>query len=142
MSALHLNTRKISRVILPIAGLLLIIVIILAFTTWDNTTDEVETAVSAIPVEVATPVYKKITEWDEYTGRFEASNRVEVRARVSGFLQSVEFADGQVVSKGEVLFVIDDRPFKIALDEANANYGQALASLKTAKDNYDRVESL
>ena len=95
-----------------------------------------------MPVEVAYPVYEKITEWDEYTGRFEASNRVEVRARVGGFLESVNFQDGQMVEKGDVLFTIDDRPFQIALDQANADYGQAMASLKTAQDNYDRVETL
>lgn len=79
---------------------------------------------------------------DEYSGRFEASNRVEVRARVSGFLEKVNFSDGQMVEKGQVLFVIDQRPFRIELERAKAGYEQALASLKTAEDNYNRVESL
>ena len=56
--------------------------------------------------------------------------------------ERVKFTDGQHVEKGQVLFVIDQRPFKIALDEANANYAQAVASLKTAQDNFDRVEAL
>ena len=93
-------------------------------------------------VETAFPVYEKITEWDEYTGRFEASNRVEVRARVSGFLESVNFVDGQIVQKGDVLFTLDNRPFKIALDQANADFSQAKVSLRTAQDNFERVASL
>ena len=96
----------------------------------------------ALEVETALPVFEKITEWDEYSGRFEASNRVEVRARVSGFLEKVNFTDGEPVKKGQVLFVIDQRPFKIALDQAKANYAQALATLKTARENYGRVRSL
>lgn len=96
----------------------------------------------AVPVETAYPVFEKITEWDEYSGRFEASNRVEVRARVSGFLQTVNFEAGQPVNKGDVLFVIDKRPFQIALDEAKATYAQMQSVLKTAKDNFDRVATL
>ncbi|HBC08051.1 MAG TPA: efflux transporter periplasmic adaptor subunit, partial [Rhodospirillaceae bacterium] len=65
-----------------------------------------------MPVTVAKPLIKKITEWDEYTGRFEATNRVEIRARVSGFLESIHFKDGDLVNKGDLLFVIDPRPFE------------------------------
>ena len=141
MKTINLNTENISLKILAVSGLLFAIILVLSFTTEDK--EEVaNTEVQAMPVEVAVPVYKKITEWDEYTGRFEASSRVEVRARVSGFLESVNFVDGQMVKKGDVLFTIDDRSYRIALDQANADYGQAKASLKTAQDNYDRVESL
>ena len=141
MKTINLNTENISLKILAVSGLLFAIILVLSFTTEDK--EEVaNTEVQAMPVEVAVPVYKKITEWDEYTGRFEASSRVEVRARVSGFLESVNFVDGQMVKKGDVLFTIDDRSYRIALDQANADYGQAEASLKTAQDNYDRVESL
>ncbi|MAZ28658.1 MAG: efflux transporter periplasmic adaptor subunit [Cytophagaceae bacterium] len=139
---LNLNSKRNS--LMGIIALVIASLVVVAFTTI-NTAEEgtaENAATSAMPVEVATPVYEKITEWDEYTGRFEASNRVEVRARVSGFLESVKFTDGQHVEKGQVLFVIDQRPFKIALDEANANYAQAVASLKTAQDNFDRVEAL
>ncbi|MGS2740431.1 efflux RND transporter periplasmic adaptor subunit [Sinomicrobium sp. M5D2P17] len=99
-------------------------------------------AATALQVETALPVFKKITEWDEYTGRFEANNRVEVRARVNGFLEKVNFTDGELVKKGQVLFILDQRPFKIELDQAKANYAQALATMKTAKENYSRVKSL
>jgi RND family efflux transporter MFP subunit len=115
---------------------------IVAFASGNGEVKETANVPQALPVEVPLPIFEKITEWDEYTGRFEASNRVEVRARVSGFLESVNFVDGQKVKKGDVLFTIDDRPFEIALDQANADFNQARASLKTAVDNFERVESL
>ncbi|MBG49742.1 MAG: efflux transporter periplasmic adaptor subunit [Pseudozobellia sp.] len=139
MIKLNFNTNR--NLAFGVVGLL-IAVIILAFTTSAEEKQEQPAAMASLPVEIATPVYERITEWDEYTGRFEASSRVEVRARVSGFLEKVNFQDGEHVKKGQTLFVIDQRPFKIALDEAEANYAQALASLKTAQDNFERVESL
>lgn len=142
MKKFDINTHKISKSVLALAGLLFIVIIILAFTSGDAEEIETVAAPQAMPVEVSSPLVEKITEWDEYTGRFEASNRVEVRARVSGFLESVNFVDGQMVNKGDVLFTIDDRPFKIALDQANGDLSQAQASLKTAQDNFERVESL
>lgn len=139
MIRLQLNTKK----NLTIGVMVLAVsVFIYAFTTAGNETENIATGTTALPVEVAEPVFESITEWDEYTGRFEASSRVEVRARVSGFLEKVNFQDGELVKKGQVLFVIDQRPFQIALDEAKANYAQAVASLKTAQDNFERVESL
>ncbi|HLT51343.1 MAG TPA: efflux RND transporter periplasmic adaptor subunit [Arenibacter sp.] len=142
MKTYYLNTKGIARGVLALAVLLAIISIALAFKSADREANKIDITVAAMPVEVATPVLEKITEWDEYTGRFEASNRVEVRARVSGFLESVNFEDGQMVNKGDILFTIDNRPFKIALDQATADYGQAKASLTTAQDNFDRVKSL
>lgn len=93
-------------------------------------------------VKVAQPIQETITEWDEYTGRFEASERVEVRARVSGYVESVRFKAGQAVNKGEVLFIIDQRPFKIALNDANARLEQAKSELQIAEDNFKRVQPL
>ncbi|MCM4164686.1 MULTISPECIES: efflux RND transporter periplasmic adaptor subunit [unclassified Arenibacter] len=142
MMKFNLNTRKISKSILTIAGLLVVVIMIVAFASGNGEVKETANVPQALPVEVSLPIFEKITEWDEYTGRFEASNRVEVRARVSGFLESVNFVDGQKVKKGDVLFTIDDRPFEIALDQANADFNQARASLKTAVDNFERVESL
>src|SRR5690606_39726136 len=66
----------------------------------------------------------------EYVGRFEASNKVEVRARVGGFLKEVNFKDGQYVEKGQLLFVIDPEPFQIILDQSRANYAQVKALFK------------
>lgn len=116
---------------------------LLAFAAKEsNKSAEEIAAPSLITVETAAPVIDKISEWDEYTGRFQASNRVEVRARVSGFLEKVNFTDGEYVEKGQVLFVIDQRPFKNKLDQARANYLQVQSSLKTAQNNFSRIESL
>ncbi|BCZ97844.1 efflux RND transporter periplasmic adaptor subunit [Legionella pneumophila serogroup 1] len=83
-------------------------------------------------VDVALPVKKKIVEWDEYTGRFQAVEEVDVRARVTGYLEAIKFKDGQTVKKGDVLFVIDQRPFKYALARAEAQYALAKAQYERA----------
>jgi RND family efflux transporter MFP subunit len=94
------------------------------------------------PVTVATPLVQKITEWDEFTGRYEATATVEVRARVSGYLQSINFADGATVKQGDVLFVIDPRPYQATVDSAKADLANAEARLDLAKVQLDRAQSL
>ncbi|MEM6378547.1 MAG: efflux RND transporter periplasmic adaptor subunit [Bacteroidota bacterium] len=142
MKTIFPNTKKSTKQSSIFAGLAFAVLAIIAFTSKKNTNEDQATTIKAMPVEVALPVFEKITEWDEYTGRFEASNRVAVRARVSGYIQNVSFKDGQSVAKGDVLFTIDQRPFKIALSQSRASYGQAQARLTIAKDNFDRVQSL
>ncbi len=94
------------------------------------------------PVTVANPLKKRITEWDEFTGRFEAVETVDVRARVSGFLESIHFRDGQIVKKGELLFTIDKRPFEIAVEQAKAQVDQAQAQLDLANSDVERARPL
>jgi RND family efflux transporter MFP subunit len=93
-------------------------------------------------VTIAAPLEKEIRDWDEYAGRFRAVERVEVRARVSGYLEEIQFEDGQMVEAGQVLFVIDQRPFKIAMEQAEADIGQANAQLELARKEFERVRSL
>lgn len=127
----------------PILAGILILGAISAFTFGGDPQGEpVQNSLPALQVKTALPLYEEIVEWDEYTGRFEASSRAEVRARVSGFLEKVNFSDGQYVQKGQVLFVIDQRPYKIELDRAMAQHAQAVADLRTAQDNFDRVAPL
>ncbi len=83
-------------------------------------------------VDVATPLKHSITEWDEFTGRFEAVDRVDVRARVTGYLVEKRFRDGQFVKQGDVLFVIDPRPFEYEMQRADAAYVLAKKSLERA----------
>jgi multidrug efflux system membrane fusion protein len=90
------------------------------------------------PVTVSQPLEKMITEWDEYTGRFTAVETVEIRARVSGFIESVHFKEGQVVKQGDLLFVVDPRPFRIAVDQAKADVERARAKLEIATHDVDR----
>jgi RND family efflux transporter MFP subunit len=83
-------------------------------------------AAPALPVvTVSMPVQREIVEWDEYTGRFDAVETVEVRARVSGYLTEIHFKDGQAVKQGDLLFVIDARPFERTLEQAQAELLQA-----------------
>ena len=94
------------------------------------------------PVTIATPIHKEIVEWDEYTGRTEAIESVDVRPRVSGYIDQISFKDGQLVKPGDVLFVIDPRPYQDVLDQAKANLqdAEALRQLKVA--NFARAEKL
>ncbi|MDD5198769.1 MAG: efflux RND transporter periplasmic adaptor subunit [Terrimicrobiaceae bacterium] len=87
-------------------------------------------------------VAKEIVEWDEYTGRLAAPDRVEVRARVSGFLESTHFKDGQIVKQGDLLFVIDPRPYVAKFNRAEADLKQADAKLKLAQLNDQRTVKL
>src|SRR6476659_8879567 len=82
------------------------------------------------PVTVSKPIQKSITEWDEYTGRFVPVATVEVRARVSGFIESIHFKDGQIVKQGDLLFVIDPRPYRLAVDQGKADVERAQAKLQ------------
>lgn len=80
-------------------------------------------------VTVGKPITKQIVEWDAYTGRLEAVDLVEVRARVGGYLKSVHFDEGQIVEKGDLLFVIDPRPFAAELNAAQAKLQQGHSRL-------------
>ena len=99
-------------------------------------------APSAIPVTVATPLAKKITQWDEYSGRFQAVERVEVRARVSGFIEQLHFKDGALIKAGELLFTLDKRPFQIAVDVAKSEVERTTAQVDLARSEVERAEPL
>ncbi len=94
------------------------------------------------PVSVAKPIVKTVVEDDEFVGRFEATAEVRVRARLTGYLDSVHFTDGQLVKKGDLLFTIEQRQFQTALRQAEAQIGVSMATLDFAKEQLDRAESL
>ena len=93
-------------------------------------------------VTVAKPVVREMQEWVDFTGQFEARESVEVRARVSGYLESVNFTDGQIVKKGDLLFVIEPRPFELALETAKAQQAQTEAQVQLAQQQLDRTAQL
>jgi RND family efflux transporter MFP subunit len=93
-------------------------------------------------VTVASPIAKRITTWDEYSGRFEAVETVEVRPRVSGFVDKVHFKDGQIVKVGDPLFTIDPRPFEIAAESARAEIARARAQVALALSEVERAAPL
>src|SRR5712672_359017 len=90
------------------------------------------------PVTVAQPTKRTVTDWDEFTGRFEAVEEVQVRARVGGFVTSVEFRDGAIVRAGDLLYVIDARPFEAVAEQAEGQLSDARAKAELAKRELDR----
>lgn len=93
-------------------------------------------------VQVAKPLYKSVEFWDDYTARLEALAYVELRARVGGYLQKVAFKEGEFVKEGDLLFVIDPRPYEAALASAKAQVKEVEARLTLAKSNTDRAKEL
>lgn len=95
-----------------------------------------------MPVDVAPPIAKRITQWDEFSGRFEAVASVEVRARVSGFIEQLHFQDGQLITAGDPLFTIDKRPYEIAVESAKADVARNRAQVGLAELQVQRGASL
>jgi RND family efflux transporter MFP subunit len=93
-------------------------------------------------VTVSAPLQKEIVEWDEFTGQFAAVDYVEIRARVSGYLTEIHFEDGQMVNQGDLLFVIDPRPYEATLAAARAQLGQASAQIDLAQRQLERSAEL
>ncbi len=93
-------------------------------------------------VMVAKPLQTKVVDWDDFVGRFEAINSVDVRPRVSGYLQSIAFRDGQIVNKGQLLFVIDPRPYQAALTQARGQEEHSVSALNNAKIELVRAQNL
>ncbi len=93
-------------------------------------------------VTVAPPLASRVAQWDEFTGRFEATARVEVRPRVSGYIDKVHFHDGGMVKEGDLLFTIDQRPFRLAVDSAQADVVRTQAQVVLDVADYDRAQQL
>jgi RND family efflux transporter MFP subunit len=133
--------------------LVVLLLLVLAGAGWyvwhtygpPGATEEAQAEITPPPppsVTVSLPLVKRITEWDEYTGQFRAVEDVEVRARVSGYLEQVSFQDGEIVQAGDLLYVIDARPFEIALASATAQLASAQAAVDLAQAQLTRAEAL
>jgi RND family efflux transporter MFP subunit len=107
--------------------------------------DQAPIAAAATPaadVTVAKPMVRQVIEWDNYIGRFAASQTVELRPRVSGQIMALHFKDGDMVQKGQVLFTIDQRPFLAAAAEARADVASAASTLSLAQSDLRRATRL
>ena len=93
-------------------------------------------------VTVSQPYLQIVTNWDEYPGHIEAVQTVEVRPRVSGYIESIHFEDGSEVKAGDLLFIIDPRPYQAELDRTQAQRRQAETRLELAKNDLQRAEEL
>src|SRR5207302_8118353 len=99
-------------------------------------------ATAPVEVSVAEVICKQIDDNDEFTGRLEAVHAVEVRPRVSGYLQSVHFKEGEIVREGDLLFQIDARPFQAEVDRLKGELSQAKAQRARAESDFERAERL
>jgi RND family efflux transporter MFP subunit len=105
--------------------------------------DATATAQAPAPqVSVASALEREVTEWDEFTGRVEAVESVEIRPRVTGYIESVNFSEGSTVRKGDLLFVIDPRPYRAELSKAEAELARAVARSELAASDAARSKSL
>jgi RND family efflux transporter MFP subunit len=105
--------------------------------------DATATAQAPAPqVSVAPALEREVTEWDEFTGRVEAVESVEIRPRVTGYIESVNFSEGSTVRKGDLLFVIDPRPYRAELSKAEAELARAVARSELAASDAARSKSL
>ena len=113
-----------------------------AFVSFQISAAHAQGAPPAFPVTVAPPLLKHIKTWDEYPGRFEALARVELRPRVSGYVDQVNFKEGSMVKQGDLLFTLDKRPFEIAVEAAKAEVARAKAQVDFAQADLERAAPL
>ncbi len=114
----------------------------LALSACDDGAGNDQAAAAPPPVTVANPLVKPITEWYEFTGRFEATDSVEVRARVSGYVDKIGFEDGQTVEQDQLLFVIDRRPYEARVEQLQAQLVSTEAQVELANAELKRAEQL
>ncbi|WP_421700587.1 efflux RND transporter periplasmic adaptor subunit [Ancylobacter sp.] len=129
------------------AALSLTAALVASALTWHLAVPALEAQAQAQPpqpptVLVSSPVVRETVDWREFSGRFEPSAAVEIRSRVSGHLDSIAFQDGAVVEAGQILFVIDPRPYRAALDQARAQHASAEAQVELATLELQRAEQL
>ena len=130
----------------PLAGLLGTALLTGSLSGCGGSVEGTPTAPEAIKVMIGRPTAKEVTDYQDFTGRIEAVASVEIRARVAGYLKKIDFDPaidrGAEVKEGDLLFEIDERPFKIALQNADAQLLQAQAKLKTSTAELERVQRL
>ncbi|HET9522796.1 MAG TPA: efflux RND transporter periplasmic adaptor subunit [Terrimicrobiaceae bacterium] len=125
-----------------VRGGLLVIVVAVALALFSGCKPPQQVAPPPPEVSIVQPVSKEVTEWDDFTGRLEPIKSVEVRPRVSGYLDSIHFKDGQVVKAGDLLFVIDPRPYEAEAERARAELKRAEAQRNLGLQNLQRAERL
>src|SRR5580765_4176044 len=95
-----------------------------------------------LPVNVVSVVEKQVNEWDEFTGRLEAVQSVEIRPRVSGYITEIRFQAGAIIKKDDLLYVIDPRPYQEDFDRASAEFERTQSDLKLAEIELGRAKDL
>jgi multidrug efflux system membrane fusion protein len=143
MSATEQSTRSARMAdIRPFYGLSPILIVLAGLLAGCEEKQAPQAAAAAPPVTVAQPVKRTVTDWDEFTGRFDAVQQVQVRPRVGGFITAVEFRDGAFVGAGDLLYLIDARPFEAVATQAEGQLSDARAKVELAKRELDRALTL
>ncbi|HEY4072975.1 MAG TPA: efflux RND transporter periplasmic adaptor subunit [Herbaspirillum sp.] len=137
-----MKTSAISHKAIMIAIGILILGGVAAFTLSSRAAKPPADAPAPASVSVASALQKSVTEWDDFSGRVEAIDRVEIRPRVAGTIDVVHFQEGQLVKKGDLLFTIDPRPYQAELARADAAVAGAQATLALSKTELDRTQRL
>ena len=133
------STRPLAR---PWARLMGTFLVILLLAACDSHEEEPAAADAPPTVSVMPPMRREVTDWDEFTGRLVPVERVELRARVSGYLDSIAFNDGQVVRRGDPLLRIDRRPFETAITDAEARLAAARSQVVLSEREFARAGNL
>lgn len=123
----------------------LLLLLVMFLPACEQSGEQTAAAPPAMPppqVTVANPLVREVTDWDEFTGRLYAVKSVDVQARVNGYLQSINFKEGDIVNKGDLLYVIDPRPYKAVLDQSKAELSRARANLELAENDLSRAQRL
>ena len=125
-------------------GGLAVLAVVVALAACDDSSNAAQQQAALPPpaVSVAKPVVREVVEDDEFVGRFEAIDEVDIRARVGGYLQKIHFTDGAVVAQGDLLFTIDQRPFQTAVAEAEANLTIAQSQVEFTTKQVERAREL
>ena len=125
-------------------GGLAVLALVVALAACDDSSNAAQQQAALPPpaVSVAKPVVREVVEDDEFVGRFEAIDEVDIRARVGGYLQKIHFTDGAVVAQGDLLFTIDQRPFQTAVAEAEANLTIAQSQVEFTTKQVERAREL
>lgn len=128
--------------ILPRLFAIACITALMVACTDEQDTGQTMQANHAVPVDVATVVSQRLTEWDNFTGRLESVQTVALRPRVSGYIDFVAFEEGEYVQQGQTLFLIDNRTFKAEVARLTAQLEEAKSRLALAEHNYERAAKL
>ncbi len=136
----HVTNRPTSTTQRSLPAILISLIVAIAVTS--GCAPQAAPAPQAPQVSVAEVLERQVSDWDEFTGRIEAIESVEIRPRVSGYIERVAFAEGSTVQKGDLLFVIDPRPYRADLDKAQAELVRAEASAELARNEVARGDRL
>lgn len=122
--------------------LLALSLVLAALSSCERAQQKTTAAAPPPPVTVAKPVATELIEWDEFIGRLAAPESVEIRARVSGYLEKIHFREGSDVKAGDLLFTIDPRPYQVVVDRTTADLERAQVRLELAKMEAKRARRL